>query len=89
MLATPLTGLKVFARDAVFRGLHLVDLHTLTHLYLFVIFMALSRRKAFHASAVATIYNKSQKLPESTVEMDTWARMFTQNSSNVVMLRKA
>jgi hypothetical protein len=34
MLATPLSGLKVFARDAIFRSGHMVDLHTLTYLYL-------------------------------------------------------
>jgi len=33
MLATPLPGLKVFARDAVFRGSHMIDLHTLSNLY--------------------------------------------------------
>ena len=36
MLATPLPGLKVFARDAVFRGSHMIDLHTLSNLYIAV-----------------------------------------------------
>ena len=37
MLATPLSGLKVFARDAVLRSGHMVELHALTDLYVFVI----------------------------------------------------
>jgi len=36
MLAPPFPGLKVLGCDAVFGGGHMVDLHTLAHLYIFV-----------------------------------------------------
>ena len=39
MLAPPFPGLKVLECDAVFGGGHMVDLHTLAHLYIFVIFI--------------------------------------------------
>ena len=41
------------------------------------------------ASAVAAVYNKAQKLPERAAALDAWARMVTQDSSNVVTLRQA
>jgi hypothetical protein len=41
------------------------------------------------ASAVAAVYNKAQKLPERAAALDAWARMVTQNTSNVVTLRLA
>ena len=47
MLATPLPGLKVFARDAVLRSGHMVELHALTDLYVFVIFIAPAFGMAF------------------------------------------
>jgi hypothetical protein len=37
MLAIPLPDLKVFAREAVFRGSHMIDLPTLSNLYIYVI----------------------------------------------------
>ena len=41
------------------------------------------------ASAVAAVYNKAQKLPERAAALDAWARMVTQDTSNVVTLRQA
>ena len=41
------------------------------------------------ASAVAAVYNKAQKLPERAAALDAWARMVTQDRSNVVTLRQA
>ena len=41
------------------------------------------------ASAVAAVYNKAQKLPERAIALDAWAAMVTQDTSNVVVFKKA
>lgn len=41
------------------------------------------------ASVVAAVYNKAQKLPDRALALDAWARMVTDQSTNIVKLRTA